>query len=139
MPPVRASNRGDPARVPRCGQPVVNRRSNLAPLDRRLAGASVAGDQQDKPVAPRNPLLETAIDCPPRTLEVHAVQVDYAVRFDRTVAETPVPACIEGLARLGAGRLHGLGRKLPRRRDPLRDPCSFRRFFRISVLALLTG
>ena len=43
---VRAADRGDHSRVPRSGEPVVDRSPDLAALDRRFAGSMVARDEQ---------------------------------------------------------------------------------------------
>ena len=58
MAAVGAPDGGDAAGVARGGQPVVDRGADLAPLDRRLAGPMMAGDQQHHAVAARDRLLE---------------------------------------------------------------------------------
>jgi hypothetical protein len=107
--PVSSANRGDPGGVARRGEPVVDRGADPATLNRRLARPVMAGDQQNDPDAVRNRPIEAEIDRPPRGLEVHAVKIEDAVRFDRAVAKPPVPAAVERRARCRANRL---GRRL---------------------------
>ena len=72
------------ARMARCRQPVVNRGADAAPLDRRLAGPVMAGDQQHHAFAARDRLLKAAIDGRPRRVEIHPVQIEHAIRLDRS-------------------------------------------------------
>src|SRR5690349_12187303 len=80
----------------RSGKPVVDGRADLAALERRVARAVMPGDQQHDALALVNRPLERAVDRAPGRVEVHSVQVDNAVRLDRTGAELSVPAGVEG-------------------------------------------
>ena len=74
----------------------MDRGADSAALDRRVAGAVVAGDQKEDPLAGRDRPLERAVDCPPRRVEVHSVEVEHSVGLDRAAAQPPVPAAVEG-------------------------------------------
>ena len=99
MTTVSAPYGGDISGMARSCKPVVYCGANPPSLNRRIARAMMAGDQQDDAVAAPDRLLETAIDRGPGHVEVHAVKVEYAVRFDRAAAEPLVPAAIECLVR----------------------------------------
>ena len=64
----------------------------------RLAGPLVAGDEQEDALAGGDRLLERSVDCAPRAVEAHAVEVDDSIGLNAAAAETPIPASIEGRA-----------------------------------------
>lgn len=98
MPAMSAPNGRNFARMSRCREPIVNRGANGSSADRRLARSMVAGDEEQDPVAPRDRLLERAIDCSPGAIEAQSMEVDNTVRLERTALQAPVPASIEGRA-----------------------------------------
>ena len=106
MPPMGATNGRDTARVSRRRKPVVNGRTDLPALHRRLAGPVMPGDQQQHSVSPRDCSLEPPVDCPPGLVEVHPVKVEDTIRRDRARTQAPVPASIQG--GFGAGPPRGL-------------------------------
>src|SRR5437868_12336970 len=69
MATMRAAHRGDRGRMARDREPVMNRGADPAALDRRIAGAMMAGDQQDDPRAVRNRALQRAVDRGPGAVE----------------------------------------------------------------------
>jgi hypothetical protein len=111
MPPVRTAHCGDFSSMAGRRQPVIYCGANPAALHRRLTGAVVAGDQQYDPLASSYRLLEAAVDRRPGRIEIHAVEVEYPVRFDCPATHPFVPAAVEGslmdwnglLARLPGG------------------------------------
>ena len=105
MTPVSAANGSDVRGVPRSLEPVVDRRADGAAADRWLARTMVARDQKHDAVAASDCLLERDVDCAPGAVEVHAVEVDDAVRLYSAAAEPPVPASVEGCTGLAALRL----------------------------------
>ena len=107
--PMRAANRGDLPRMARRRQPVVDRGADPPALDRRLARAGVAGDQQQRPGR------RAAIACSSaRSIAVQARsrlwpwRSSDPVGLDRAGAEPPVPAAVERVA--GRGLAAGGGR-----------------------------
>ena len=68
--------------VGRSGEPVMNRGPNSAPLDRRLAGPGMAGNQQQHSFSVNQGALQRPIDGTPGGVEIVTMQVDDAVRFD---------------------------------------------------------
>jgi hypothetical protein len=99
MTSVGAAHGGDPCRVARGSQPVVDRGANLAALDRRLARPMMAGDQEHDAVAAGNRLVEAAVDCMPGAVEVHSVEVEDSVDLDVASAQPLIPAAIERFSR----------------------------------------
>ena len=95
MTSMRAPNGGNIASVARSGEPIVYGRANAAPLDRRLAWTMVTGDQKHNSVAARDCVIEATIDGVPGSVEVHAMEIDNAVRSDSAGAELLVPARVE--------------------------------------------
>jgi len=83
MTPVSAANRRNSMRMARGGEPVVDGGADPSALNGRIARAMVARDQQDHAVPGTDGLLERPVDGTPRGIEVHAVEVDDAVRLDR--------------------------------------------------------
>ena len=95
MAAVRPSDGGDFRRVPGSGEPIVNGCADRASADRRLTRALMSGDEQQDALAPRNRLLERSVDCAPRAVEAHAVEVDGPIRLDRAAADASVPCSVE--------------------------------------------
>ena len=116
---VRGPDRGDPRRMARSRQPVVNRGPNSPALHRRLARARVAGDQQQDPLAGSDRPLQRPVDRAPRRVEAVAVKVERAVRarrrprFSRRSQPPSSVAC----------RSFGLCRRRLRRRGGGARPC----------------
>lgn len=137
MAPMRASNGRDPGRVPRSGKPVMDRRADAAPLDRRIAGTVVAGDQQNYTLSRVNRPLERPVDRLPGGIEVHAVEIDDPVRLNGARAKLPVPAAIEGGS--GARRRRGGRTGAPQRPDRERHQSSILLFCRGLLFDLITG
>ena len=73
----------DARRMARRRQPVVDRGTNAAPLDRRIAAPMMTGDQEHDAIARVDGLLECPVDHVPGAVEIEAVQVDHSVRLDR--------------------------------------------------------
>ena len=99
MAAVSAPHGGDTSGMARGRQPVVNRGPNSSTLDRRIARAMMTGDQEHDPVAARNRLIKPAVDRDPRSVEVHAMQVEHAIWLDRAAAKLFVPTAVERLVR----------------------------------------
>jgi hypothetical protein len=92
---MRAANRGDSRGVTRCGQPVVDRGADAASLDGLIARPMVAGDEKHDPVAGADCLVQSEVDRVPGAIEIHAVQVEHAVRGDGSGTQPPVPRAVE--------------------------------------------
>ena len=90
-----AAHRGDRRGVPGRGEPVVHGSPDLSSLDRRLAGAVMAGDEQQHSVAARDRLVEAAVDGRPCRIERQAMEVEGAVGFDGPAAKPLVPSAVE--------------------------------------------
>jgi hypothetical protein len=71
-----AANGSDFLSVARRREPIVDGSANAPALDRRSAGTSVAGNQQQHPFAVNERLLQRPVDRLPGTLQVVAVEVD---------------------------------------------------------------
>lgn len=82
MTSVRSANGRDAAGVPRRRKPIMNRRSDLAALHWRLARPVVTGDQQKNAITPLDGGIEAAVDGAPGAVQVHPVEIKYAVGFD---------------------------------------------------------
>lgn len=65
-------------------------------LDRRSAGAVMAGDEQQDPLAGGDRPFERAIDRLPGGVEAHPVEVENAVGRDGAAGEALVPAAVKG-------------------------------------------
>ena len=70
--------------------------ADSAPLDRRLAPALMAGNQQQDAVSGGDGLLERSVDRFPGAVEIVAVEVERAIGLDAARAESLVPAAVEG-------------------------------------------
>ena len=95
MASVGAANGRNPRRVARHREPVVDCGADSAALDRRIARPVVSGDQKQHAIPGRNCPFETAIDRPPRSVEVHPVEIEHSIGLDCAVFEAPVPAAVE--------------------------------------------
>lgn len=62
------------------GEPVVDCSANAPPLDRRVAAALVAGDQQKDTLAACDRRLQRLIDGAPSPIEIVSVQIEHTVR-----------------------------------------------------------
>lgn len=116
MPSMRPPDGCNVRGMARCRQPVVHGCPDSAPLDRWVAGAMMAGDQQNDAFAIRYRLLEAAIDRRPRGVEVHAVQVQHPVRLNASSAQPLIPASIK------SSLVDRNGRRARLRRDELVRP-----------------
>jgi hypothetical protein len=105
-----APNHRDFACVSRSREPVMHRSTDRTAPDRRLSGALMTGNQQDNPLSVGDRLIERSVDCAPGAVESHSVKVDDAIGSDRTAAETPVPAPVEGRAGPGVRLRKNLNR-----------------------------
>lgn len=92
---MRRSNGGNPARVTRRREPVVNSRPDLPALNGRLSGAMVSGNQQDDPISLLDRPFETPVYRTPCTVEIHPVKIEDPVGCNGSRAETPVPMPVE--------------------------------------------
>ena len=90
-----SANRGDPRRVTRCREPVVNGGADLATPDRRLARPMMARNEQDEAIPGIACAFQGDIDGPPSAVETVTVEVDDPVGLDRAGAELPVPCPVE--------------------------------------------
>ena len=103
MPSVRAAHGSNPRCVAGCFKPVMNRRSDLAALDRGLAGAMVTGNEQHDPVAACDGLLEGTVNRGPRLVEIVAVEVEDAIGFDIARPKPTIPTAVQRNTRRGSG------------------------------------
>lgn len=74
----------------------MDRSPDPAALDRRIAGPMMARDQKDQAIAPRDRLVEPAIDCSPGTIEIETMKIEDGIGFDYSAAEALVPGSVEG-------------------------------------------
>ena len=77
------------------GEPVVNGGADAPTLDRGVARAMMAGNQQHDPVAGTNGALKPAINRLPGGVEGHPVEVEDAFGLDCAAAQTLVPATVQ--------------------------------------------
>lgn len=70
MPAVRTAHGGNARSVAGSREPVMDRGSDLAALDRRLAGTVMPGYQQQDSVSPGDSLLKAAVDGCPGAVEI---------------------------------------------------------------------
>lgn len=68
--------------VARDSEPVVDGSADAAPLDRRIAGPLMAGDQEDDAFAVNDRLLQRPVDRLPGAIEVVTVEIDDPVGAD---------------------------------------------------------
>ena len=80
---VGRAHRGDARCVGRCGQPIEHGGADLASPDCVIAGPSMAGDQEHDALTGSNRPFQRVVDRFPGLVEVVAVEVQHAVRFDR--------------------------------------------------------
>jgi len=126
---VGASHGGNSRSVPRRIEPIVNRRANLSPADRRFAAPGMAGDEQDDPLLRSNRPLQPRVDGVPRAIEGHSMEVDDPVGADVARAQPPVPAGVQRGSRMFS-RWRESGKCRPRRQLRKRRPCSGSGLFR---------
>ena len=96
MTAVGTSYRSDARRVARVREPVMDGRPDPAPLDGRLAGSMVTGNQQHHPIPASDCLLERAVDRKPGAVEVHAVEIENSIGLDGAATKFTVPGPVEG-------------------------------------------
>jgi hypothetical protein len=65
------------------GKPVVHRGADAPALDRRVAGAMMAGNQKQDAIASVDGSFERAVDRLPGLIEVHSVQIERPIGLDR--------------------------------------------------------
>jgi len=90
-----SANGGDPRRVTRCREPVVNGGADLATSNRRLARPMVARNEQDKAIPGIARAFQGEIDGAPGAIEAVAVEIHDPVGLERAGAELPVPRPVE--------------------------------------------
>lgn len=73
----------------------MDRRADLAALDRRFTRTGVTGNQQDDPVARRYRRLQPTINRIPGRVQTVPVQVDHAIRNDTARLQSPVPMPVQ--------------------------------------------
>lgn len=114
MTTMSAPNRSDLRRVPRRREPVVHGSTDGAPADRWIAGALMAGDQENKTLASLDCLLERTVDRSPRSVEAHSMQVHHPIWSGSPAGKLAIPASVECCSRdrLRAGGGNGLSRQL---------------------------
>ena len=95
MPSMRLTDRSDPRRMSRYGQPIVDRGANPPALDRRITFSGMAGDQQQDPFAARDRGFERAVDRLPRLVEIVAMEIEDPVGLNRAALEPPIPTAVE--------------------------------------------
>ena len=71
-------------------------RPDPAPLDGRLAGSMVTGNQQHHPIPASDRLLEHPVDSKPGAVEVHAVEIENSIGLDGAATKFTVPGPVEG-------------------------------------------
>jgi len=129
---MRATHGSNFASVPGRRQPVVNRGSDSATLDRRFARPVVAGNQENDAIASADRLIECVIDRAPSLVEVHPMQVDDAVWVDSAGTQASVPCTVQRGPELGPAW------NSRRREMPMKHPDRFGRwnrfFFSIGCL-----
>lgn len=101
---MRPPDRRDFLSVARYRQPVVDGGTYAPPLDRRIAGPRMAGDQQDHPLTINHRLFQRPVDRLPGAIETMAVKVDNPVRPDVSGTKPPIPARVERIGDGGARR-----------------------------------
>jgi hypothetical protein len=102
------AHRRDAARMTGNGKPIVNRRADLAALNRRLARPVMSRNQQDQPFARFARPFQRRVYRTPRAVEIHSMQIDHAVGLKPSGPQLPVPGAVErrsGVNRPRRGRL----------------------------------
>lgn len=117
------ANGGDIPCVPRCCQPIPNRRSDPSALDRRFAFGCLAGDQKDHAHSACNRLLKPPIQEGIRGCEIVPMKIDAGIWLDCTTADAPIPAAVERRAGPWWRRSYRSSRRPPRLRLALLRPC----------------
>lgn len=98
-----SADRCDASGMARNRQPVVNRRTDPAPHQRRVAATFMAGNQQDDPVSLGNRPIQRPIDRFPRPVEAVTMQVEDAVGLHTPRCQPAIPAAVQGCALKGVG------------------------------------
>ena len=86
-------------------KPVVDRCTDAAPLNRRVARPMMPRDEEDDAVAGIDRLLEGTVNHGPGALKVKPVKIDHPVGRDGAGTQFLVPAAVErraGMRRLDA-------------------------------------
>ena len=106
MTPVSAPDRCNVGGVARCRQPIVDCSTDAPTLNGWLARSMMPGNQQDDSVASNDRLLEPSVNRRPRTIEVHAMEIDRHIGLDiaasKTLIPTPIECSFSDWTRLGA-------------------------------------
>ena len=97
MAAVRRSHGSNVGGVTGSREPVVDRRPDPPPLQRRFARALMAGDQEHEAVSTRDSFVEAAVDRSPGGIQIKAMEVDDAIQRSGPAAQLLVPAAIESL------------------------------------------
>ena len=100
----------------------MDRRSDLAALDRWFASAVVTGNEQHDPVPARDRVIESAVDRDPSLIEIVTVEVEDAIGFDIARQELAVPTAVQrhtGRGSSGSGTSWRADRRFDNR--PLSD------------------
>ncbi len=112
MAPVGSADRGDPRRMARSGEPIMDRGSDASALDWGLSRPRMPGDQQQHPVSGHDRSLQSGIDRAPGSIEIETVKVEHTIGLDAPCAQSTVPSTVE---RSGL-RTGGLRRRLANNR-----------------------
>ena len=72
----------------------MDRGADRASSDRWLAGALVAGNQEDDPIAVNDGAVQLAVNGAPRRVEAHTMQVDDSIWHGGTARQPLVPASV---------------------------------------------
>jgi hypothetical protein len=99
-----AADSGNSPGVARRCKPVVHRCANLSPLDRRLSGAVMAGDQEHEAISGIGSAFQSGIDRVPCAVEIEPVKIDDAIGLDASGAELAIPCAVERGSRPGGSR-----------------------------------
>ena len=97
----------------------MNRSSDPASLNRRLARPMMTRNQQHDPLTPRDRIFEGPVDRRPGAIQVHSMEVEHSIGLDRATTQSPIPASVERFLR----DWHRLG---PRDRLLFRCPRGYR-------------
>lgn len=115
---VRTADGGDHRGMARGGEPVMDSGPDATTSDRCFARPVVPGNQQQHTIAGRNRPLERLIDGRPGRSERHSVQIERAIRSNRSGLQPSIPGPVESRGLKGFG--------LPLGADNRRWPCGNR-------------
>lgn len=96
MTAMRAPYRGNPRRVSRYGQPVMDSCAYAAAFKRRIPSPLMAGNEQQNPFPRGNCAFQRMIYRSPGAVQVVTVEIKDSIRLDPSGAQAAVPAPIEG-------------------------------------------